>query len=176
MPICTKEQLYGSNNVPRTKDIFYEHRFTGKSEGANAIFTVANVPAEGYIPLKKLYMSFCVEDPSEITFCDEVFGDFHYWSCLQEASLFKPILETWRYEASVRRKQLAFKEVIKELKEGKASFQAAKYLVEEPWKGGPTAADRKKAKAKSQESAEEAFQNSQIQDDVKRLRDSGIIQ
>lgn len=175
MPICTLEQLFTSQNVPRTKDIFYEHRYAGKSEGANAIFTVANVPAEGYIPLKKLYMTFCVDDPSEVTFCDEVFGDFYYWSCLQEASLFKPILEAWRYEASVRRKQMAFKQIINEVKEGKSAFQAAKYLVEEPWKGGPTAADRKKAKAKSQESAEEAFQNSQIQEDVKRLKEQGII-
>jgi len=175
MPICSMDQLYNDRNCPRTKGLFYELSFQSKDEDTTPIFSIRNVPKEGYIPLKKLYLSLSVDDPSEVTFVDEVFGDWPYWLALVDSVMFKPVIEEWRREAEVRRKQKAFQAVIKEMKEGKGSFQAAKYLIEEPWKGGPTAADRKKARSKARETAEEAFHSAAIQSDIERLKEQGIL-
>ena len=57
---------------------------------------------------------------------------------------------------------------------GKSSFTAAKYLIEEPWKTG-NAMERKRNKKLVSESAEEAFSDSTIQSDLKRLKEEGVL-
>lgn len=175
MPICALSDLFSSQNHPRTVEPFAEFR-VGKEYEREPLFTVARQPKEGLIPLFKLYMSLAVEDPSEMTFVEEVFGDFGYWMILCDSPRFKPLIEEWRYIASVKRKQKAFKAVMQEVTSEKPSrFAAAKYLIEEPWKGGPTATERKKARKQSQQSTEEAFQQSLVQEDLNRLKEEGLL-
>jgi hypothetical protein len=173
MPIVTMEQLYNYQNVPRSRDLFQEIK--NPASEYTPIFSLSNNPPSGLIPLKKLYIAHCVDDPTEVTFVDEVFGDWNFWEAMCKNSAFPPYLENWRREVAIRRKQKAFKKILEELEDGKNSFQAAKYLIEEPWMGGPTAADRKKQRLKTKETSEEAYKSSQIQDDISRLRESGVL-
>jgi len=120
-------------------------------------------------------MGHSVDDPSEVTFAEEVFGDLFFWQSLTEASFFKKHIEEWRLLASTVRKKEAFKAIINEVKtNGKSSFTAAKYLIEEPWKTG-NAMERKRNKKLIADSAEAAFSDSTIQSDLKRLKEEGII-
>jgi hypothetical protein len=141
----------------------------------DALLTYDKNGKEGKISLFKLYMAHSVDDPSEVTFAEEVFGDLYFWQCLTEANWFQRHIQEWRLLAATVRKREAFKSIIKEVREnGKSSFTAAKYLIEEPWKTG-NALQRKQNKKLISESAEAAFSDSTIQSDLKRLKDEGII-
>lgn len=175
MPICTPEDLYGYNNLKRIGSIVYELR-RGDDDGSRSLFSISSNPQNGRISLEKLYMTFCVDDPTEVTFAEEVFGDLEFWLEMRESSRMKPYVEQWQHMAAIRRKQKAFKTIVAEIEEkGKNSYQAAKYLIEEPWVTGTTAAERKKARKRVSETAEEAFQAKQIQEDVLRLKEEGIL-
>lgn len=174
--ICSPEDIYTTNNNFKTVEPFVELRIA-REYAKEPTFTLARQPKAGYIPLFQLYMNLAVDDPSEMTFVEHVFGDYAYWMALCDSSGFKPYIEEWRHIATVKRKQKAFLAISQELKTDKPTrFSAAKYLIEEPWKGGPTAADRRKAKAKTQQTTEEAFRDSQVQEDIQRLREQGILQ
>lgn len=168
MAILTYKDLYNSRNNMLLREIFCEHN-------SEAMLTFDKNGKEGKINLFKLYMAHSVDDPSEVTFAEEVFGDLFFWQCLTEASFFKRHIEEWRFLASTVRKKEAFKAIINEVKtNGKSSFTAAKYLIEEPWKTG-NAMERKRNKKLVADSAEAAFSDSTIQSDLKRLKEEGII-
>ena len=169
MSIFTYKDLYNSRNNMLLREIFSEYN------PETGLLTYDKNGKEGKVCLFKLYMAHSVDDPSEVTFAEEVFGDLYFWQCLTESTWFQRHIQEWRYLASVKRKQLAFKAVINEVKtNGKSSFTAAKYLIEEPWKTG-NAMERKRNKKLVSESAEEAFSDSTIQSDLKRLKEEGVI-
>ena len=119
----------------------------------DAMLTFNKNGKDGKINLFNLYMAHAVDDPSEVTFAEEVFGDLYFWQCLAE-SWFKPHLEEWRHLAAIKRKQGAFKAIINEVKtNGRSAFTAAKYPIEQPWKIG-NAADRNKVRKPVSTSAE----------------------
>ena len=168
MSILTYKDLYNSRNNMLLREIFCEHN-------PDSLLTLDKNGKEGKVCLFKLYMAHSVDDPSEVTFAEEVFGDLFFWQTLTEASFFQRHIQEWRFLAATKRKQAAFKSIIQEVKEnGKSSFTAAKYLIEEPWKTG-NAMERRKNKKMVSETAEAAFNDSTIQSDVKRLKDEGLI-
>lgn len=169
MAILSYEDMYNSRNNMRLREIFCEWE-------PEAILTLHRFGKEGKVNLFKLYMAHCVDDPSEVAFAEQVFGDLLFWEALSQASFFKAHIEEWRRAADIKRKSKAFKVIVSEVNEnGKYAFAAAKYLVEEPWKGGPTAADKRKAKKRSSETAEEAYKEALIAEDVERLKEQGIL-
>jgi hypothetical protein len=150
------------------REIFTEHNPEG-------LLTYDKNGKDGKVCLYKLYIAHSVDDPSEVTFADEVFGDLYFWQCLTEANWFQRHIQEWRLIAATIRKREAFKSIINEVRtNGKSSFTAAKYLIEEPWKTG-NALQRKQNKKLISDSAEAAFSDSTIQSDLKRLKDEGII-
>ncbi len=168
MSILSYEDMYNSKNNMRLREIFCEYDPKG-------ILTLDRNGKEGKISLYKLFVAHTVDDPTEYTFAEQVFGDWLFWEALSESSFLKPRLEDWRRVTDVMRKKQAFAAVVQEAKEGKNQFSAAKYLIEEPWKGGPTAASKRKAKKKAQETAEEAFLDQALSQDIQRLREEGIL-
>lgn len=169
MPIFSYADLHTDKNVPKTKEIFCEHNDKG-------ILTYSRDDKPGKINLYKLYMSFCVEDPSEVKFAEEVFGDIGFWLRLQNAVFFKETLTEWRQHAAEKRKCLAFEAIIKEVKnDGKSSFTAAKYLIEEPWRNGNSVAEKKRLKAEIEKTATNAFISKSAESDYQRLKDEGIL-
>ncbi|MCA9368199.1 hypothetical protein KC887_08155, partial [Candidatus Kaiserbacteria bacterium] len=74
--------------------------------------------------------------------------------------------------ADVKRKSKAFQAIIKEVtNDGKNSYAAAKYLIEEPWKQKRT----KAAKEESRATTEEALISSEVSEDLDRLREAGLL-
>ena len=168
MAIFQPKDLYNKQNNPLLREIFCEHN-------SDALLTVNKNGEEGKICLFKLYMAHTVDDPSEVTFAEEVFGDLYFWQTLTESVWFKRHIDEWRFLAATKRKQAAFKSIIKEVKEGgRSSFSAAKYLIEEPWKFG-SAVERKKVRKQISDSAEAAIGDSSIQKDLARLKEEGLI-
>lgn len=170
MAILTRDQIYTVNNRP----IFLQHiqeLRPAKADAPAPIFTIRD-EKEGLISLKKLYMSFVVDDPTESVFAEEVFGDLGYWLIAREMGPFKPVHQEWIREADILRKQIAFKAIMSEAKEGgRSAFSAAKFLIDEPWKG-------RKAKAESKKTTEEAFAavKNEYSEDYHRLKEQGLIQ
>ena len=168
LAIFTPKDLYNANNNMRLREIFHEYN-------PDALLTTDKNGREGKVCLFKLYIAHCVDDPSEVTFAEEVFGDIFFWQCLCEANWFQRHISEWRLIAATIRKRDAFKSIVKEVKEGgRSSFSAAKYLIEEPWKMG-NAAERKKNKKLVSDTAEAAFSDSTIQQDIRRLKEEGVI-
>jgi len=169
LPIFTYADLYNDKNVARTKEIFCEHSDKG-------ILTYGIDEKPGKINLRKLYMNFCVEDPSEVKFAENVFGDLTFWNKLANSIFFKDVIEEWRFVATEKRKCLAFEAIIDEVKsKGKSSFTAAKYLIEEPWLKGATATEKKLLNRRVEETARAAFNSKHISEDLERLKQEGII-
>ncbi len=169
MSVFTTKDLYNSRNNMLLREIFSEFN-------PSAMLTYSKIGKDGKINLFNLYMAHSVDDPSEVTFAEEVFGDLYFWQCLSEAAWFKPHVEEWRHLAAIKRKQAAFKSILKEVKtNGRSAFSAAKYLIEEPWKFG-SAVERKKVRKQISDSAEAALSDSTVQSDLNRLKAEGLIQ
>ena len=169
----THSDLYTHNNIFKYKELFHTE------PPYNGPLTLRKENHDGKISLYKLYLSFAVEDPTEIVFSEEVFGEHAWWLRACETFLLKPHLEEWRMIAAEKRKQIAFKAIMDEVKTsakaGKSAFAAAKYLIEEPWKNGKSVADKKRIKKQIMETADAAFQSKEIQSDYNRLKEQGIL-
>ena len=168
-------------NAIRTKSLFWELDY----ESEYSLFTlkeeecIHKPTGRVLLPIGKLFIEMTVDDPTEYDFADAVFGSWAVWDKIRNSDKrLVAEIEKWRLEADVRRKALAFKTLLNEVKnDGKASFSAAKYLLEEGWKKTDArTADGRKDRAKQREQADKAFDRAGIQDDLKRLKEQGLIQ
>ena len=132
------------------------------------IFTLGRDKKDGYVSLRDLYIALCTEDPTEDTFVETVFGDYQGWKTLSSVGWIQPYLKEWREVCDTKRKTVAFKAIIKEVKEGKSPFAAAKYLIEEPWKGRKTS-----ARTTRKHTTENAFEA--VSSDIDRLKAEGLL-
>lgn len=163
MPLFSKEQLYADSGKARFKELF-------DPWNTDSLVTLEK-EKEGKVSLYKIYLSLVEDDPSEVTFADEVFGDLGFWLRLKESLMLKSYFIEWANIASERRKRMAFKAIIDEVKNnGKSSFTAAKYLVEEPWKTSVSAARRKQIKKDIEDTAHKAFVSSGVAEDWERIQ------
>jgi len=179
MSMYKLSQLKTDNGIIRTKSLFYELSYV---DPEFALFTLKEedmVMPNGrpIVALSKLYLAFATMDPTEYQFAISVFGSWEVWEKMQLTAPLKKPIEKWRREAEVKRKSLAFESVIKEIQEdGRSSFTAAKFLINEEWKpkeDGRTARKAKSAEAKS--TSEEAFEKAGVTDDLERLKSQGLI-
>lgn len=171
MPLFSYDDLYNeSNNNPKTRILFCQQNSSGP-------LSVYRKDVEGKINLYKIYMDLCVDDPSEVNFAENVFGDIVYWKeHLSQDKWFIKHLEEWRMASAEKRKSMAFKAVIAEVKEnGKSAFTAAKYLIEEPWLVGATATEKKEIAKTRRMTAEKAYSATAFQDDIERLKEIGVM-
>lgn len=162
MPIFAPEQLYSSQGHKRTRALFYETALPTDKP----IITLGTHEKEGYFHLRSAFLEMCVEDPTEVNFAEAVFGDYAFWENITKAKWIEPYLNEWRRICDVKRKEMAFKALVSEVKtQGKMKVSAARYLIEEPWK------DKRNTKNKqdvneSTDQAKKAWQS-----DIKRLED-----
>lgn len=168
------------HGVIRTKSLFYELSYDNQE---HVLFTLKEHDIElpngrPLVALSKIFIDSVMTDPTEYDFAQAVFGSWDVWEKMCKARELKQHIQKWRKEATIKRKALAFKSVMQEVQEGgKSSFTAAKYLIEEPWaaKDGRTV-DGRKARKDAKETAEEAFERAAISEDLKRLKEEGLIQ
>lgn len=171
MPLFSYDDLYiESNNLPRTRALICQYK-------SDAPLSIYRKDVSGKVNLYNLYMQFAVDDPSEVSFAENVFGDIVYWKEHMSQDLwFKKHLEIWRMAAAEKRKSLAFANIIKEVKNnGKSSFSASRYLIEEPWLVGATAGEKKEIAKTRRASTERAFASKEFQMDIDRLKQEGIL-
>lgn len=164
----------------RTQSLFYELSYDNPE---HAVFTLKEDDIE--LPsgkkahsLRLLYLARATSDPTEYEFALGVFGSWDVWTRLSKAPKIRDAVQKWRDEAAVRRKAMAFQSVVTEVRDGgKSSFTAAKYLIEEPWKvKDARTADGRKARKEVAATAEQAFERAGINEDLKRLKQEGLIQ
>lgn len=165
MALFTKEQLWAANGLPKTNCLFQETKRPGDIPLMSLTGWNDDLPC-----LRTYYVNLTVDDPSEATFAEEIFGDIRYWFKLREAKFMPQYLSEWREEADIKRKQKAFKAVLKEVEEnGRSAFSAAKYLIEEPWKG--KSQEVKKTVRKTAKQALTVYD-----EDLSRLKEEGYFQ
>ena len=160
----SRNQLYGPNGKMLTKSLFRE------IVGGDAPLSLGRHEREGCINLRSLYISLCVDDPTEVVFAETVFGDWTFWDNLRSSPLLRKHVEEWREVCEVKRKSLAFASLIEEVKKGgRGRLAAAKYLIDEPWKG-----KSKKVREKVNETS--SLASKEIKEDLKRLQEGGYFQ
>ena len=180
MALFEMSQLKNDSGALRTQSLFYELSYDNPE---HAIFTLKEdditLPSgrKAY-SLRQLFLARTTFDPTEYEFALAVFGSWDVWQRLSKSARVKAHVEDYRHEAAVRRKAMAFGSIINEVREGgKSSFTAAKYLIDEPWatKDARTT-DGRKARKNAKQTAEEAFERAAVSDDIKRLKEEGLIQ
>lgn len=165
MAMFTREDLFTSGNVMRSSALIKEFCRPGDTP----IFCLS--PVRDDLPsLQNLYIQYCTDDPTEMTFAEEVFGYVQVWFNLREVTRLKPHLEDWRKICEEKRKSKAFKTIVNEVKEDKPGrLQAAKFLIEEPWK------DKRVSKTKREADKTSAKAYNEVHDDLKALQESGFL-
>lgn len=167
----TPEQLKGSNNKIRTKQLFYELSYM---DPENALFTTKEqdieVRGKTYVSLKQLYLSMVPNDPTEYTFALTVFGSWHIWETISKSALVKPYIKEWRSEVEVKIKSEAIQAIAQEMRtQGRSSFTAAKLLLDKGWlEKEPATAAKKKLMDKENEEQDRAAL-SMLSEDAERL-------
>ena len=165
MAICTREDIYTPNNGLRFLCLIKELC----KPTDTPIFTIRDEKS-GLISLRTLFLKLVTDDPSEATFAEEVFGDIGYWLKVRDNNHLKPFVEDWRLECDVLRKAKAFKAIMEEItSEGKSSFAASKFIIDEPWKDKRVSKNKADNKATSERAAE------YFKEDLDRLTEEGFL-
>lgn len=132
------------------------------------VFTLRD-EKDGLESLQTLFINLTIEDPTEATFAEVVFGDVFYWLKVRDNKALVPFLTEWRKVAAVKRKSLAYNQIINEVKtQGKSAFSAAKFLLDEP----EEVKAKRKTKAEVQETKDLA--RNDYRSDIDNLK--GFIQ
>ena len=160
MSLIDPKYLLTTSGQRRTRSLFRE-----TCMGSDTPVAALGRNPGDLIPVRQLFLSMVPEDPTEFMFAETVFGDYAHWKLIADAPWMKDYIEEWRMICDVKRKSDAFQSVLKEAKEGRSAFSAAKYLIEEPWKDKRNT----KTKEKVKESTKKAFDS--VKDDVARLKD-----
>ncbi len=166
MPLVSPELLFGAQGKQRTVSLIKE--IPSSAPDIEPIFTIRPQGKEGLINLRQLFIDMVVPDPSEVEFAEFVFGDLTYWEAMAASPAMEAHVREWRRVADTKRKTQAFKALIQGTKEG--NMNAAKYLIEEPWKPRKTPPQKKMQLA----STRDAYNN--VSSDINRLREEGLLQ
>jgi hypothetical protein len=150
-----REQFYGASGLCRTKSLFRELRDVTKEDAS--LFTVFKEDRHGKASLYKLYMAYTLNDPSEYTFAETVFGDWKTWDIISNSNMIRDMINEWREANTVRQKSIAIRAIAKEVsEEGKNSFLAAKVLLAAGWKDIPRTKTAKEEEAETTKKAMQA--------------------
>lgn len=169
--LFNETQLRTSQGKLRTRSLFWELSYF---EPEHVIFTLRENDLEKngktYTSLRKLYLSYCVSDPTEYTFAWAVFGSWDTWQQLSRSNYVKKDIESWRKEVEVKIKSEAIRSIASEMRDGgRSSFGAAKLLLERGWLDDKSASKAKeKLKAKEEEEMDKQAL-SLLSEDAERL-------
>ena len=177
--IFRQDQLISKGGIHRTKSLFMETSYEDPEYWLMTLKDHDTVSPRGQplLSLKRLYVELSIDDPSEYTFASTVFGSWAVWEklCGSDARIQK-VISLARTECDVKRKSLVYRGIMQGVKAGNASFQAQKWISEEPWKATETATDGRKKRKKQIVVAEAAFEAEGLSGDLKRLKDEGYLQ
>lgn len=125
---------------------------------------------DGLKSFPKIYLHYCIDDPTEYTFANKVFGDWEHWQMVAELPGLKDVVKALREERDIAIKSKGFKYIATEVAaKGKNAYAGAKWLAEKGWEVKPQESLRKTAKAAQKEAEEEAKTDKAALDMVKSL-------
>ena len=160
------------NNLLYTKSLFVEHY------SLTLAFPMFTLKDKDYLykgkllpSLYRLYME--EEDLTEFSFAHKHLESYDHWQQIVNCEWFKPYIQRWRTELELKIKSRALKNIQAEAAgQTKTSFIANKWLAERGWVDKTTEPNRRGRPSKEEINRrlqEEAFNNKEIEDDLKRL-------
>lgn len=166
-----KDIFFNGSNKKKTRSLFYELEPEQKED---CIFTLKDedivVEGKKLISLKRLYLNFVANDPTEYEFAQEVFGSWEIWEAITVQRSFKAIIEKWRSEVAIKIKSEAIRSIAEEMRSGgRSSFSAAKLLLDKGWIEKETFDAKTKKKLKEKEEQENKEAMSLLLSDAERL-------
>lgn len=165
LTMLNKDDIWAANGHPKTSSLFKEScRWDDKP-----IMSLNG--GDPTLPcLRDFFVPLVANDPTEVEFAEAVFNDLRYWLKLKEAKFMQPYLEEWRELADIKRKQMAFKALLDEVKtNGRSAATCARYIIEEPWKTSKS----KKTEATKKRTTQKAVEP--FSDDISRLQEQGYF-
>jgi hypothetical protein len=158
-----------TSNTRYLKGLFYEQTLSDKS---SVVYTLKDWDHLGYPSLYRLFME--LEDLTEYEFSNKYLDGWEHWDMLCRCEWFKPYVERWRKELSLKIQGEALKALRAEASSSsRNAFAANKFLVDRGWvdktektnnRGRPSKEEIKKA------ADEIAFHERRIEDDFTRLQ------
>ena len=169
MALVPDENLYNANNKVRSAALFLE---CAQPDEELVMFTLLNNDTtwkgKKLPSLKKLYMQFCSEDPTEYSFANHVFGSWDAWCVIKSTFIVRGYVKKWSDEVVVLIKSTAIATIHQEmLSGGKSSFQAAKFLIDKGWI--PPQMGRKSTKDKETDENQNSRALANVHEDAARL-------
>lgn len=166
LPTVEDNKFKNSNGLYLLRALFFEEA----QDKQHVLYSLKEYDhPDGYPSLYKLYM--LMEDPTEYRFAKTYLDGWTHWTQLCEAPWFKPIVEGWRKELSVKLSSDALLNMLDIAGGGgRDAYGANKYLLDNGWfkkeanrVGRPT---KEEVKSHLKEEADKHFE---IQEDMKRL-------
>lgn len=176
MPMYTESQLRNASNKRLIRGLFLECVTTDRYDKVLFNLTRQHKP-NGPVPTKslfQLYMDYAIDDPTEVTFAQEVFGDWEHWQMIRKAYPVKIHIEKWEEEAEIKRKSRLVTQLNDITKnDPRNAFQAAKFLLKEGsvLRHSNTGKDLRKVRAQDKAQISSILEDKEYQEDVARLQE-----
>ena len=164
-----RAKFRNSTNGRYLKGLFFEQTLADKS---SVVYTLKDWDHEGFPSLYRLYME--MEDLTEYEFANKYLDGWEHWEMLNACEWFKPYVERWRKELTLKVQARALKALRAEAQSSsKNSFVANKFLVDRGWvdksekshgRGRPSKDEVKKAADAI------ALHDKRLEEDLQRLQ------
>ena len=161
-PLVPESFRIASNGRRVTRGLFYEVKMGSEYN----FFTMGpkDIPKEseyksGLLSFPKIYMSYCVDDPTEYSMALAVFGSWEHWQMVVDCADLRPYIDALRREAVVAIRAKAMAHIASEVKDKtKNAYAAAKWLAEKGWEPKESVTETKiarKTKAEKEAASKE---------------------
>lgn len=162
-----RAKFRNSTNGRYLKGLFYETTLADKS---SVLYTLKDWDHEGYPSLYRLYME--MDDLTEFEFSRAHLDGWEHWEMLCNCEWFKPYVERWRKELTLKTQARALNALKAEAESSsKNAFAANKLLLERGWVPKEDSKGRgRPSKDEVRKAADDiAKHNSRLEEDTKRL-------
>lgn len=165
----SNSKFKNGSGVLMTRGLFLE---TAASKDY-VLYTLRDDESRGYPSLRRLYLE--CSDPTEYTFANTYFENWEHWEALCSTDWFKPYVDSFRRELSVKLRAEALAQIRDVAKSsGRESFQANKYLLDGSWDGTNKGSKGRPSKDEIKKAAHNiASERSRIEDDFERILGNG---
>ena len=124
-----RSKFRNSTNGRYLKGLFYEQTLADKS---SVVYTLKDWDHLSFPSLYRLYME--MEDLTEYEFANKYLDGWEHWEMLCQCEWFKPYVERWRKELSLKIQAQALRAMRAEaMSSSKNAFAANKFLVDRGW-------------------------------------------
>jgi hypothetical protein len=171
MSLFNYKQLHAASGKPKGRSLFRE--WAPPEIRDQALFTLKKYDDAKSKSLYKLYMTYAIDDPTEVTFSEAVFGSHAFWLTFRGQTPVKEVIDEWEDEAERIRLSRQIEVVLEATKNERTSLSAAKFLLGEGHKLRPSyeAKDGRAARKANREKIKETIISEAFAEDIARLQE-----